>query len=79
MLTPEEETYRRLNNAWYDNAYPDPAVASADAYADPLAAAWFKSSATSLLEHVPRYLSILTSHNVAWERLTTDDPGRICY
>lgn len=82
MLTPDEEQFRRENNAWYDEAYPDPCQTDPSVYdraVNSLAAAWFKSTATHLIERIPGYLAILDAHNVAWEEVRADDPGRIIY
>jgi hypothetical protein len=82
MLTPDEERFRRENNAWYDAAYPDPCHTDPSVYdrsVNPLAAAWFKSTSSRLIERTPGYLAILDAHNVAWEQLRATDPGRIIY
>jgi hypothetical protein len=79
MLSPAEEAFRRENNAWYDAAYPDPCRHNPDAYAHPLAAAWFKATSGSLVARVDGYLAILDTHRVAWQRLETTDPGRVTY
>jgi hypothetical protein len=82
MLTPDEERFRRENNDWYDAAYPDPCQADPTVYdrsVNPLAAAWFKSTASHLIDRTSGYLAILDAHNVAWEHLRATDPGRIIY
>ncbi len=79
MLSPEEELFRRENNAWYDAAYPDPYAVLASLADRPLAASWFRTSATSLLARLPGYLAILDHHAIAWERVETDDPGEVLY
>lgn len=77
MLTPDEERFRRENNAWYDAAYPEPPI-----YGDhlhPHAAAWFKTSASDLIRRITGYLSILDAHRIAWQEIRTTDPGMIIY
>lgn len=76
MLTPEEERFRRENNAWYDTAYPSPASCYQD---HPAAVAWFKDTAAELLERIPGYLAILDAHRIAWEEARTSTPGLIVY
>ena len=76
MLTPDEERFRRENNAWYDAAYPFP---TSHYQEHPGAVAWFKDTAAELLERVPGYLAILDAHRIAWEQARTSDPGMIVY
>src|SRR5687768_3422031 len=76
-LTVEQESFRRVNNDWYDAAYPDPMTVDATVYdraINPGAAAWFKAGATHLVDRVPGYLAILDAHGVVWQRLESDDP-----
>jgi hypothetical protein len=77
MLAPDEERFRRENNAWYDAAYPEPAIYGENVH--PHAAAWFRSAAFNLMENIPGYLSILDAHRIAWEEVRTTDPGKIIY
>lgn len=81
-LTAEQERFRRLNNAWYhanliDPSDVDPSVYDRDLH--PGAAAWFKSSASHLIERVGGYLAILDAHGVAWVRAESHLPGKIIY
>jgi hypothetical protein len=76
MLTPEEERFRRESNAWYDTAYPSP---TSYYQKHPAAVAWFKDTATGLLERIPGYLAILDAHRIAWEEARTQHPGPIVY
>lgn len=81
-LTPEEHAAWRAGNDWYNSAYPDPTDVDADVYdlsVNPQATAWFKCSATHLLERIPEYLEILHTHGVECIRVESDDPGRIVY
>jgi hypothetical protein len=82
MLTPAEEIFRRDNNAWYDTAYPGPCTVDPSVYDQQLhpgAASWFKPSATTLLRRIDGYLAILSAHAVAWQQVTSPDPGRVVY
>ncbi|MFF4197503.1 hypothetical protein [Nonomuraea sp. NPDC001831] len=82
LLSDEEEAFRRENNAWYEANFTDPATVDPDVYrrdVNPAAAAWFKASATRLIERVPGYLAILAVHDVECVRLESADPGRIVY
>ncbi|WP_202387033.1 hypothetical protein [Nocardioides flavescens] len=81
-LTAREEQDWRVGNDWFDAAYPDPSVSDPtvyDEHLNPLATAWFRTSATHLLERVPRCLEILAAHDVACKRVEVEDPGRIIY
>ena len=83
LLTEEEESFRRTNNAWYDAAYTDPSTVDPTVYdrtLNPLAASWFRTATTAwLLEPLPGYLQILQSHQVPCIKLHSADPGRIIY
>ena len=82
MLTPDEERFRRENNAWYDAAYPDPCTVDPAVYdpdSHPGAAAWFKAASTALIARIAGYLDILDAHRIAWEEVRTTDPGTIIY
>ncbi|WP_432110216.1 hypothetical protein [Streptomyces sp. AA1529] len=81
-LSEEQEAFRRRNNRWYDAAYPNPSTVDPDIYDDdinPGAAAWFKPSATHLLDRVPGYLEILSAHGIDCRALRSVDPGRVVY
>jgi hypothetical protein len=81
-LTDDEELFRRRGNAWYDAGYTNPGDVDPDVYdpaVNPHAVAWFKASATHLIEPVDGYLAILRAHGVECERVESDDPGRVVY
>ena len=81
-LSDQEYAEWRASNDWYNVVCPDPSATDPLAYdreRNPLAAAWFKESATHLLERVTPYLEILGSHGVACVRVEAEDPGRIIY
>ena len=81
-LTSEQESFRRTNNSWYENVYPDPMTVDSTVYdpeVNPGSAAWFKESATHLLERVPGYLKILAAHGVECRIVRSADPGRVIY
>ncbi|MGW5734856.1 MULTISPECIES: hypothetical protein [Streptomyces] len=81
-LTAEQERFRRTNNDWYDNAYPDPSTIDPAIYdhdVNPRAVAWFKVTATHLIERVPGYLEILDAHGIECRVVRSSDPGRVVY
>ncbi|MDQ0988152.1 hypothetical protein [Streptomyces sp. V2I9] len=81
-LTEEQYRFWRAANDWYDAAYTDPSRVDPTVYdpeVNPEAVAWFKLSATRLLDRVPGYLALLSAHGVACERLESADPGRVVY
>ncbi|WP_432570095.1 hypothetical protein [Kineococcus sp. SYSU DK005] len=81
-LTPEQEAFVERANAAYDAAYPDPTSVDPTVYdraRHPLAAAWFKDSATHLLTGIAGYLDLLDAHGLPWQRLRTSEPGRVVY
>ncbi|MFE0101390.1 hypothetical protein [Streptomyces sp. NPDC059009] len=82
LLTEEQERFRRANNDWYDAAYQNPMHVDDTVYdreINPGAVAWFKPTATHLLERVPGYLEILAAHGVECRMVRSDDPGRVVY
>jgi hypothetical protein len=82
-LTPGQERFRRAGNDWYDANYRNPAAVDPTVYdteVNPGAAAWFKATATHLLDRVDGYLAILAAHDVPCVRLESDVPaGRVVY
>lgn len=81
-LSADEHRDWRAGNDWFNAAYPDPSDIDPSVYDEvlhPRATAWFKPSATHLLERVPRYLEILEAHGVSCVRVDADDPGRVIY
>jgi hypothetical protein len=81
-LSPQEHAVWRAGNDWYDAAYPDPTDVDPSAYdvaVNPQATAWFKDSATHLIERVEPYLVILRAHGVECVRVESADPGRVVY
>ncbi|MFG2498634.1 hypothetical protein ACGFSB_10570 [Streptomyces sp. NPDC048441] len=81
-LTPEQERFRRANNDWYDAAYPTPSKVDPTVYdpdITPGAVAWFKATATQLIERVPGYLEILDAHGIECRMMRSSDPGRVVY
>ena len=82
QLSTKEHQDWRAGNDWFNNAYPNPSDTDPtvyDEHLNPCATAWFKVSATHLLERVPRYLEILSAHGVPCEGVESGDPGRIIY
>ncbi|NEB84718.1 hypothetical protein G3I43_11115 [Streptomyces anulatus] len=81
-LTEEQHRFWRAANDWYDAAYTDPSQVDPSVYdpgVNPGAVAWFKGTATRLLDRVPGYLTLLAAHGVPYERLESADPGRVVY
>jgi hypothetical protein len=82
-LTPEQEEFRRVNNAWYEANFPNPSTSDPSVYdhaANPGAMAWFKDSAHTFLERVEGYLDILCAYGVQCDRLVSHHlPGVIIY
>lgn len=79
-LSEEQELFRRENNAWYDLAYPDPSKVDPsvhDPAVSPTATAWFKPTATHLMERVDGYLEILAAHGVDCRVVRSCDPGQV--
>jgi hypothetical protein len=80
MLTADEEQFRRTTNAWYDATFVNPTSVDPTVYdLNPLAAAWFDSTAEHLMDPIPGYLSILAAHSLPCERYASSDPGRVLY
>ncbi|MGW6285127.1 hypothetical protein [Streptomyces sp. NPDC055107] len=81
-LTEEQRRFWRSANDWYDAAYTDPSRVDPTVYdpgVNPGAVAWFKETATHLLDRIPGYLALLAAHGVPCERLESADPGRVVY
>ncbi|WP_436535706.1 hypothetical protein [Actinoplanes sp. HUAS TT8] len=81
-LTAEQEHFRKINNAWYEANFTNPNTVDPTVYdraVHPKAAAWFKSSASEMIERVNGYLKILADHGIGYERIQSTDPGRIIY
>ncbi|MFI8824683.1 hypothetical protein [Streptomyces sp. NPDC053431] len=81
-LSEEQYRFWRAANDWYDAAYPDPSATDPTVYDEarnPGAVAWFKATATHLLDRVPGYLDLLAAHGVPCARIESGDPGRIVY
>jgi hypothetical protein len=82
-LDEVDEAYRVRMNRWFDDAYTDPSTVDPSVYdraVNPLAVAWFKvPAADHLIEATAGHLEVLDRHGVAWERVESDDPGRVVY
>jgi hypothetical protein len=82
-LTSEDEQLRTTRNRWFDDAYRDPSTVDPTVYdraVNPGAVAWFKQDAAAhLIAATLEHCTILDRYEVAWERVESDDPGRIVY
>lgn len=81
-LSDSEAAAWRTGNDWFNQAYPDPSASHPEVYnraVNPHAAAWFKTTASHLLERVEPYLELLTRHDIRWVKLVSKDPGQIIY
>jgi hypothetical protein len=82
VLTPQEESWRRVSNGWYESACTDPSGKDPlvdDRDLDPGAVAWFTSSATHLISPVRGYLALPDGYGVPWERVESERPGQVVY
>lgn len=81
-LSESEHRDWRAGNDWFNQAYANPSDTDPAVYdesVNPRATAWFKDSATHLIERVDRYLEILAAHGVACHRVEDVSPGRVVY
>ncbi|MEO3794550.1 hypothetical protein ABGB14_30435 [Nonomuraea sp. B10E15] len=81
-LSPEEERFKEENHVWFHANLVDPTDVDPHVYdrtLNPQATAWFKPTATHLLERLPGYLAILAAHGVACVRVEEVDPGKVIY
>jgi hypothetical protein len=82
-LDEVDEAHRVRMNRWFDDAYTDPSTVDPSVYdraVNPRAVAWFKvPTANHLVEATAGHLEVLDRHGVAWERVESDDPGRVVY
>ncbi len=81
-LSPADATWLREANDRANAAYADPTTVVPECYdanIHPGAAAWFRSSATDLLELTSSYLALLDRYDIPWVQLRTARPGRIVY
>lgn len=81
-LDAADQAWWRAANDHLDRAYLDPGRVDAtlfDRTVHPITACWFRADATLLLDRVAGYLDLLDRYGVPWQRLDSDDPGRILY
>lgn len=80
--TPEDWTWWRTNNDWFDVAYLDPGKVNPalfDRSRNPVVECWFEASAQTLLSRVPGYLDLLDRYGVVWAECRSADPGRVLH
>ncbi len=66
-LVRRRGAFRRENNGWYEANFTSPVTVDPTVYdrsINPGAAAWFKPSASHVIQRVPGYLAILAAHGV---------------
>ncbi|GAA1111222.1 hypothetical protein [Nocardiopsis metallicus] len=82
LLTQQDATWHRAANDRGNAMHTDPMTVTPDCY-DPVlhpgARAWFRASATELLDMAKDYLDLLDRYGVGWVELRTASPGRITY
>ncbi|MEU6394360.1 hypothetical protein [Streptomyces sp. NPDC046939] len=81
-LSGDQYRFWRSSNDWYDANYTNPTTVDARIYdpaVHPGAVAWFKASATHLIERVHGYQALLAAHGIACRRLESSNPGTIVY
>jgi hypothetical protein len=82
-LSDADEAYRVRMNRWFDETYTDPSTVSRTVYdrdVNPRAVAWFKvPAADHLVEATRGHCDLLDRYGVRWERVESDDPGRVVY
>jgi hypothetical protein len=82
VLTEAEERFVRTSNDWYNASYTDPSSIDPHVYdreLHPLAAAWFKSSSTHLVDRIAGYIDVLAAHGVDCVASFSDAPGVVIY
>jgi len=82
LLTADEERLRLEGNAWFHANFTDPTTVDSTIYdrtLHPGAVAWFKDSATHLIDRASEYLAVLDRHGIPYEKAVTDDPGLVIY
>ena len=79
ILSDDDWAWWRAANEWFNVAYITPADSIYDPIKNPGAAAYFKVTATHLLDRVPGYLDLLSRYSIGYECIRTSDPGRIIH
>ncbi|MGR0160229.1 hypothetical protein [Paenarthrobacter nitroguajacolicus] len=75
-LSPEDWGRWRRANDFYDAAYVTP---EASFYARPDAQAWFKLTATHLLDKTDLYIDLLRRYDIPCKAVYSGDPGTVLY
>lgn len=82
MLTSADAAWHRAANERADALYVHPTAVVPDCYdpaRNPGARAWFKATATELIEMTGEYLTLLDRYGIGWMELRTASPGRLTY
>lgn len=81
-LDPADEAWRRRTNDRITALYLDPTTVDPTCYdqqINPGARAWFRCTATHLLDLTVEYLAVLDRYSVPWVELSTRSPGTVVY
>lgn len=81
-LSDTERAAWRTGNDWFNLVYSDSSKSNPGVYdpqVNPQAAAWFKDTATHLLERIEPYLEMLMRYDVQFVTLFSEDPGLFIY
>ncbi|WP_236790645.1 hypothetical protein [Amycolatopsis sp. GM8] len=82
-LAPDQEEFRRVNNAWYEANFTNPSTIDPSVYdhaLNPGATAWFKDSAQLYIDRIEGYLDVLRAHGIQCDRLVSrHPPGIVIY
>ncbi|WP_353648352.1 hypothetical protein ABLG96_16120 [Nakamurella sp. A5-74] len=81
-LDTADEAWRRRMNDGITALYLDPTTVDPTCYdrqINPGARAWFRCTATHLLDLTAEYLTVLDRYSVPWVELSTRSPGTVVY
>lgn len=79
-LSSEEAAFVARTNRELDALYIDPSTVDPAVYGEnPMARAWFRTTASAVLPLCQKYMDILDRHRIPWCELRTSSPGRILY
>ena len=82
LLSDSDAAWLLNANARATAAYADPSVTHPDVYdreINPAAEAWFRTTATHLIDMARDYVALLGRHSVECVETHSDGPGRVLY